>query len=104
VVDVSAVGLDELERTVGEKWAAACAARMPKWEVESLSVDWSAWFGTALLPLDQQVPPEQYVTTPRRTTWLVLVDHLLDDAEKLTEEQWLLVSMAMQYGGRTRIA
>jgi hypothetical protein len=114
--------LDVLEQRVGEKWAAAAAARMPKWE--SAEFDVSEWVDVAKIPLPvnafemstvgQPLPPplpdtpqfprEQWVSYPaKRTAALMVADRLLD-FDELTDEQWIQLCLLMQYGGKTRVA
>lgn len=98
--------LTELERRVGEKWAAAAAARAPQWPQ---ALDMNEWFGAIdaapLPPGAPQFPRAQWATYPaNRAVVLTACDRLLDSADELTDEQWMAVCMLMQYGGKTRIA
>ncbi|WP_142245552.1 hypothetical protein [Mycobacterium sp. IS-836] len=101
--------LDELELRVGEKWAAAAAARIP--QDFDLS-HWSEVFDLTDLPPATPLPPdwpqfprEQWLRYPvKRQLTLVLCENLLDRNDELTDEQWMLLCLMMQYGGKVRIA
>lgn len=101
--------LKELERRVGEKWVAAAAARIPADAFDPSgwldSIDMSEWGASSLPPGTLQFPREQWASYPnKRTVALLLAERLLDDADSLTDEQWLLLCLVMQYGGKTRIS
>lgn len=99
--------LDELEQRVGEKWAAAGAARIGPIELG----EWGALFDMydgdvqPLSPDVPQFPREQWASYPAKRTFVLLAcEAMLDRAGPLTDEQWTTLCMAMQYGGKTRIA
>ena len=100
--------LEDLERRVLARWAAAAAERTPD------SFDVSKWSGVydhaswlpddAGLPPPMQFPREQWVSYPaKRRVSLMLCDRMLD-FDVLTDEQWMLLCMTVQYGGKERIA
>lgn len=97
--------LRELERRVGEKWAAAATARIPERELPVFDIHMSAWQNLPPLPPGTpQFPREQWASYPaRRTAALLAADRMLD-FDELTDEQWMDVCLVMQYGGKTRIA
>jgi hypothetical protein len=102
--------LEELERRVAEKWAAAAAARIGVYS-PGFSFDVAGWFdsladsGEVSMPDDwPQFPREQWVSYPnKRTAALLLADRLLD-FDELDDEQWSTLCLLMHYGGKTRIA
>lgn len=94
--------LGQLERRVGEKWAAAAAARFPA-DVDPF--DPSDWLGDEphAEPV-MQFPREQWVSYPnKRTAALIVADNMLNNADDLTDMQWTLLCRIMLYGGKTRI-
>lgn len=98
--------LDELEHRVGEKWATVAATRTPQWELPDNPFDFSEWMtidpGLIRVP---QFPRERWASYPaKRTLALMVCDTLLDRVDELTDEQWMMVCLAMQYGGKTRIS
>jgi hypothetical protein len=103
--------LESLERRVGQKWAAAAAARIdqridPQWNLDVGS--WGSAAGEGLPPLPPgtpQFPREQWASYPTaRRVALQMCEHLLDNVAELTDNQWMLICVTMQYGGKTRIA
>ncbi|MFN3005123.1 hypothetical protein [Mycolicibacterium wolinskyi] len=96
--------LQEIERRVTEKWCAAATARFP---YSRDGFDVAQWFRDLppLPPGTPQFPREQWVSYPAaRTATLLVCERLLDSADKLTDEQWATLCLAMQYGGKTRVA
>lgn len=52
-----------------------------------------------------QFPRERWASYPaKRTATLLMCEKLLDNADELTDQVWVLLCAAMVYGGRTRIA
>lgn len=97
--------LAELERRVGEKWVAAVAVRLPEFEL----LDLGGWADSASLSfpvtVGPQFPRETWASYPaKRTVTLLLCEKLLDNAAELTDEQWITLCLAMQYGGKTRLS
>lgn len=92
-----------LEKRVGEKFAAAVAARTPTWPVPDIEYDWAEAMKKPLPPGTMQFPREQWVAMPAaRTTALMLLDRLLDF--DLDDSQWLRAGLLWWYGGKTRVA
>lgn len=98
--------LETLEQRVGQKWAAAVAARIPHLDMPDDPFDFSDWLTGDPVPEPVlEFPREQWATYPaKRTVTLLLCDKLLDKADDLTDEQWMMVGLAMQYGGKTRLS
>lgn len=103
---MSANDLRELEARVCGKFMAAANVRAAGWSVPDDPFDWSDWFGSTEQSGDvPQFPREQWASYPaKRTAVLMACDRLLDDADKLSDDQWLTLCLAMQYGGKTRLA
>ena len=98
--------LTALEQRVGEKWVTVASARTPQWELPDDPFDFSEWVTNDPGPIHvPQLPREQWASYPaKRTVTLLLCDKLLDKADELTDEQWLMLCLAMQYGGKTRLS
>ena len=102
--------LEELECRVGAKWIAAAAARTPLWScpADPFGGDMSAWTGAMTRPLPpgtMQFPRERWASYPaRRRLTLMVCEKLLDAASDLNEEHWMTLCLAMQFGGKTRLA
>jgi len=58
---------------------------------------------TSLLADSRCISTTPTVNPAKRTVALILAERLLDDAENLTDEQWLQLCLVMQYGGKTRL-
>lgn len=100
--------LDELEQRVGEKWARAAAARMAAWvSAREFEIDLREWLvefpEPARAPI-MQFPREQWASYPASRTVALTTCEALLDLDELADNQWLYVCVAMQYGGKTRIA
>lgn len=95
--------LDELEHRVAEKWAAVAGSRIdPRWQFDVTT--WGLHPPPPLPPGTLQFPREQWARYPaKRAAVLLACERILDHGE-LTDEQWLTVCLAMQYGGKTLIA
>ena len=98
--------LETLEQRVGEKWAAAAATRAPQWDLDDDPLDLSNWStGDPDTAPVMQFPRERWASYPaKRTATLLMCEKLLDHADELTDQVWVLLCAAMFYGGRTRIA
>lgn len=101
-----AEALEELERRVAEKWAAATAARTPEWPLPDVEpIDFSDWQMKPLPPDWPQFPREKWATYPvKRIVTLMICDRSLDMADRMTAEQWFQVCFLMQYGGKTQLS
>lgn len=100
--------LAELERRVGEKFAAKASERISDWD-GPFDDPFAAgnWLQTApgspVAPT-LQFSREQWVSYPtKRLVALMALDHLLDFPE-LTDEQWSTACLVWWYGGKTRVA
>lgn len=104
--------LAELEEQVGLKWARCAAARLEgQWPAAvATPFDISEWMVDRsdlpeLVSEVPQFPREQWASYPNaRTAVLVACDKLLDRGDKLSDDDWFTVCLAMTYGGKTRLS
>lgn len=100
--------MSELELRVGEKWTAVAAARL---DPDTFDIgEWAVHHARDgdVRPLSAgvlQFPCEQWASCPaKRTLALLACEAMLDRADTLTDEQWTMLCVAVQYGGKMRIA